>query len=129
MQEVDSERMNSSLGTEAVNGSLGTEVVEVQVLNPETLDVAVGKEVRVDKGKEVCETPPITPSALPSQVEFNTVVNGVKAGPTILQKSSITLHNSFAAICAKGVTLQPAPSKGREGLRSQKGTLVPPLVK
>ncbi|CAL1354637.1 unnamed protein product [Linum trigynum] len=59
-------------------------------------EVAVEK---LDKGKEVVveATPPVTPSALPSQEEFNKVINGVKPKPK--KNASPVLHsNAFEVL-------------------------------
>ncbi|CAL1356290.1 unnamed protein product [Linum trigynum] len=81
-----------------------------------------------EKGKEVIvdSTPPVTPSPLPSQEEFNKVINGAKL-KSIPRKSTPVLHsNAFELLCGRDIKLQ-APQKklgGREGLRSKGATKV-----
>ncbi|CAL1401094.1 unnamed protein product [Linum trigynum] len=81
-----------------------------------------------EKGKEVIvdSTPPVTPSALPSQKEFNKVINGAKSR-SIPRNSAPVLHsNAFELLCGRNIKLQ-APQKkpgGREGLRSKGATKV-----
>ncbi|CAL1370928.1 unnamed protein product [Linum trigynum] len=72
------------------------------------------EEENVHTVEPVIESPPITPSALPSQEDFNLVVNGVKPLAQVMS-SPIPLANYFAAICAKNIQLQdPLPtSSGR----------------
>ncbi|CAL1370007.1 unnamed protein product [Linum trigynum] len=87
-----------------------------QVANESAMEVGASSSV------VGIETPPVTPSAFPSEEAFSRVVNGVK--PREVQASSPPrLENSFAAICARPpVIIKPVHARvGREGLRSGKG--------
>ncbi|CAL1400773.1 unnamed protein product [Linum trigynum] len=86
------------------------------------------EEENVQVVEQVIESPPITPSTLPSQEDFILVVNGVKPYIQVIS-SPISLPNSLASICAKNTQLQDPPLILREGLRSQKGVLKAPLLK
>ncbi|CAL1403252.1 unnamed protein product [Linum trigynum] len=86
--------------------------------------VKVAAVAKMDKGKEVVvdATPPVTPSALPTQEEFNKVINGVKPKPK--KNATPVLHsNAFEVLCgSRMISVQPPPKKTtREGLRSQGG--------
>ncbi|CAL1380736.1 unnamed protein product [Linum trigynum] len=112
----------------------------VIVENAGEIIAAQGKEVGQDeviaenvggnskKGKEVVvdSTPPVTPSALPSQEEFNKVINGAKSRSLPRKSVPILNSNAFELLCGRDIKLQ-APQKkqgGREGLRSKGATKV-----
>ncbi|CAL1412716.1 unnamed protein product [Linum trigynum] len=93
---------------------------------PEKVVPVSGGEVAVDKGKQVMvdSTPPVTPSALPSQEEFNKVINGAKARSNLKLPTPILHSNAFELLCGqRDIVLQAPPRKGgRDGLRSKGGT-------
>ncbi|CAL1368993.1 unnamed protein product [Linum trigynum] len=84
------------------------------------------EEAATIKGKKVIEdsTPPVTPSALPSQEEFNKVINGAKPKSALKIPTPILHSNVFDLICGqRDITLHAPPKKGgRDGLRSKGGT-------
>ncbi|CAL1377951.1 unnamed protein product [Linum trigynum] len=102
--------------------------LEKDVVSVQTASGGGGGGGVSEKGKEVVvdSTPPVTPSALPSQEEFNKVINGAKS-KSVPRKSATILHsNAFDLLYGRDIKLQ-APQKkqgGREGLRSKGATKV-----
>ncbi|CAL1393935.1 unnamed protein product [Linum trigynum] len=98
----------------------GTEKREDHVLEAEsTAEKEVtqdsGEGAVVDKGKKVMEdsTPPVTPSALPSQEEFNKVINGAKPKYALKVPTPILHSNAFELLCGqRDIILQAPPKKG-----------------
>ncbi|CAL1412415.1 unnamed protein product [Linum trigynum] len=81
----------------------GEGVSEKDVVTVETAGEGVS-----EKGKEVVvdSTPPVTLSALPSQEEFNKVINGAKS-KSVPRKSTPILHsNAFDLLCGRDIKLQ-----------------------
>ncbi|CAL1395221.1 unnamed protein product [Linum trigynum] len=89
---------------------------------PEKAAPVSGEGVAIDKGKQVLveSTPPVTPSALPSQEEFNKVINGAKPRSNLKLPTSVLHSNAFELLCGqRDIVLQAPPRKGgRDGLRS-----------
>ncbi|CAL1402921.1 unnamed protein product [Linum trigynum] len=85
-----------------------------------------GEGVAIDKGKQVMEdsTPPVTLSALPSQEEFNKVINGAKPRSNLKLPTPVLHFNAFELLCGQRDIVLQAPSKngGRDGLGSKGGT-------
>ncbi|CAL1401440.1 unnamed protein product [Linum trigynum] len=102
-----------SEATQVLQAALkGKAIVESQEITPAP---ATSQEIPASPA-------PVTPSTLPSQEEFNKVINGVKSRST--KKSSIPiLHsNAFDVLCgSRDICLQAPPPKktGREGLRKR----------
>ncbi|CAL1407292.1 unnamed protein product [Linum trigynum] len=120
------------LGQPEVVGTNEKEVVPV-LGQPEVEGATVKEVIQVTeeeavaiKGKKVMEdtTPPVTPSALPSQEEFNNVINGAKPKSALKVPTPILNSNAFDLLCGqRDIILQAPPKKGgRDGLRSKVGT-------
>ncbi|CAL1400882.1 unnamed protein product [Linum trigynum] len=88
------------------------------------LEKEVSEQVAGSKVKEVVVdiAPPVTPSSLPSQVEFNKVINGA-GSKSIVNSFFLVLHcNAFEALCSsQDIKLQASVPKkmGKEDLRSK----------
>ncbi|CAL1376813.1 unnamed protein product [Linum trigynum] len=114
--------------TETAGADVGISLPEqvVQDVGEKEIVQDTGKGATVDKGKKVMEdsTPPVTPSALPSQEEFNKVINGAKARSNLKLPTPVLHSNAFELLCGqRDIILQAPPKKGgRDGLRSKGGT-------